>query len=154
MGVMKRGTKTKVSQVKAFPIPDRKGPTMSAVVRDHVSDFATIYTDEFASYRPLKFTHDHEIVIHSRGEYVRGDVHTNTIEGFWSLFERQVIGQHHFVSIKHLQRYLDERTWSYNNRGEEDLFWLVMVRLAIKAAMPYAKLTEGPSASPRTIRRS
>jgi transposase-like protein len=82
MGVMQRGTLTKISQVKAFPIPDRKGPTLTAVVRDHVSDFATIYTDEYGSYRSLNNTHYHEIVIHSRGVYVRGNVHTNTIEGF------------------------------------------------------------------------
>jgi hypothetical protein len=92
-------------------------------------------------------------VIHSVGEYVRGDVHTNTVEGFWGLFERQLTGQHHWVSVKHLQRYLDERCWSYNNRSMEDLFRAVIVRLAITAAMPYAKLTSGPSASPRTKSR-
>ncbi len=88
-------------------------------------------------------------MIHSRGEYVRGQVHTNTIEGFWSLFERQLTGQHHWVSVKHLQRYLNERTYGYNSRKEEDLFRAVIVRLVIAAAMPYTKLTEGPSASPR-----
>lgn len=73
----------------------------------------------------------------------------NTVEGFWSLFQRCLIGQHHFVSVKHLQRYLNQSMFSYNNRKVENLFAVVIARLVITAALPYAKLTEGPSASPR-----
>ena len=71
---------------------------IAAAVRTHVARDAKIYTDEWSGYRHLKHTHDHEIVIHSRGEYVRGDVHTNNCELFWGLFKRQLIGQHHWVS--------------------------------------------------------
>lgn len=154
MGVLQRTNEAKHSQVRAFLVSDRSRSTIAQAVKDHVASDAAIYTDEWSGYRHLKQTHDHQIVIHSRGEYVRGQVHTNTVEGFWSLFERQLIGQHHWVSVKHLQRYLDERCWSYNNRSEEDLFRAVIIRLAITAALPYAKLTAGPSASPRSKNRA
>ena len=156
MGVVQRGTDEKPSQVVAFPIPSRGVPIIRAVVQKYVKKDATIYTDEWGSYRHMKQERpDHyDIVIHSKGEYVRGDVHTNTIEGFWSLFERQLVGQHHWVSVKHLQKYLDERCFCYNNRHERDIFRMVIVRLAITAALPYIKLTAGPSASPRAKRQA
>jgi transposase-like protein len=79
-------------------------------------------------------------VIHSRGEYVRGDVHTNGIENFWSLVKRQIIGQHHFVSVKHLQRYLNECAFKFNNRDAEDLFGIVVTNLVIGTALRYKAL--------------
>lgn len=153
MGVIQRTTEDACSQVKAFPIPNRSREVIARVVSEHVASDARIFTDEWSGYRHLSKTHDHAIVIHSRGEYVRGDCHTNTLEGFWSLFERQLIGQHHWVSVKHLQRYLNERCWSFNNRDGRDLFRAVLVRMLIMAALPYAKLTDGPSASPRAKRK-
>jgi transposase-like protein len=155
MGVLQRASEGKPSQVVAFPIPNRTTPVIRATVRKHVANNAKIYTDEWSGYRHMKNERPglYDIVIHSKGEYVRGDVHTNGIEGFWSLFERQLIGQHHWVSVKHLQRYLNERCFSFNNRDERDLFHAVLVRMLIMAALPYAKLTAGPSASPRAKKR-
>ena len=149
MGIVQRGIAENHSKVVAFPIPNRGKAVVSEVVHEYIANDARIVTDEWSSYRQLKKTHNHAIVIHSRGEYVRGDVHTNSIEGFWSLFQRCVIGQHHFVSIKHLQRYLNQSAFSYNNRKVGNLFGVVIARLAIGVALPYAKLTSGPSASPR-----
>jgi len=154
MGFAQRATENAPTKVRAFPIEHRGGGLIARVVKEHITPEATLYTDEWGSYRRLdKEGWNRAIVIHSVGEYVRGDVHTNTIEGFWSLFERQLTGQHHWVSVKHLQRYPDERCWSYNNRHEEDLFRAIIVRMLIMAALPYAKLTAGPSASPRAKRR-
>src|SRR5262249_14842334 len=102
---------------------------------------AAIYSDEGASYRHLSKTHNHDIVIHSRKEYARGEVHVNGLEGFWSLVKRQIIGQHHWVSVKHLQSYLNERVYMFNNRSADDLFALVIAALAIGVALPYAVLT-------------
>jgi transposase-like protein len=150
MGVVQRTTEITPSQVRAFKVPNRTRETIAAAVRQHVANDATIYTDEWSGYRHLTKTHHHEIVIHSRGQYVQGDCHTNNCELFWGLFKRQIIGQHHFISVKHLQRYLDERTWAFNHRTMEDQFRAIVVRMAITAALPYAKLTAGPSASPRT----
>lgn len=64
----------------------------------------------------------HETVNHSAEEYVRGDVHTNTVEGMWSLFKRGVVGSFHHVSRKHLDRYLDEFEFRFNNRNNKFIF--------------------------------
>ena len=60
--------------------------------------------------------YDHAIVKHNQGEFVKGDAHTNTIEGFWSLLKRGIVGIYHFVSKKHLQVYVDEFVFRYNTR--------------------------------------
>ncbi|MCA3254919.1 MAG: IS1595 family transposase [Burkholderia sp.] len=79
-------------------------------------DAALVATDEHSGYRHLGRTFNHGIVRHSAGEFRKGDAHTNSIEGFWSLLKRQIIGIHHWISPKHLQRYVDEATWRFNLR--------------------------------------
>ena len=141
MGVVQRANEAGPSQVHAFTIPKPTRKVIEEVVAKHISFDAQIYTDDWAGYKHLH-TEDfrkHAIVVHTKGEYVRGDVHTNSVEGFWSLVKRQIIGQHHFVSVKHLQRYLDEMSFRFNNR-EADPFTLVVIRLLIASAMPYQKL--------------
>ena len=78
-------------------------------------------TDEHGAYRGLSegFA-GHEAVAHSRGEYVRGDSHTNSIEGVFSLFKRQIVGAHHHVSPEHLNRYWGEFEWKYNRRKSSE----------------------------------
>jgi hypothetical protein len=75
-----------------------------------------LYTDELAAYKSLSEIFKHKSVNHSAGEYVKDRAHTNTIEGFWSLLKRQIIGIHHSISAKHLQRYSDESAFRYNQR--------------------------------------
>ncbi len=65
-------------------------------------------------------------VNHSIGEYTRGDVHTNTIEGFWGIFKRAFIGSYHQLSKKYLQAYIEECCFKYNNRFNKDVFDLVI----------------------------
>src|SRR5207245_8550599 len=78
---------------------------------------STVYTDDWKPYRSLEHVgYTHERVSHSQKVYVSGDVHTNTIEGFWSLVRRGIGGTYHAVSTKHLQSYLDEYAFRYNNR--------------------------------------
>ena len=78
---------------------------------------AKIVTDEYAVYHGLKKKGwDHDSVCHGLEEYVRGDVHTNTVEGFWSQMKRSIDGTHHGVSRRHLQRYADEFAFRYNRR--------------------------------------
>lgn len=141
VGVLQRGTKEQPSQVHAQHVERVRKPVISKIIDERVSFDARIFTDEAAVYRSLSEVRNHEIVIHSKGEYVRGAVHTNSIEGFWSLVKRQIIGQHHWVSVKHLQSYLNERVFMFNNRKAEDLFKLVMVALVIGIPLPYAVLT-------------
>jgi transposase-like protein len=69
-------------------------------------------------------------VNHSAKEWVVGDVHTNGIEGVWSLFKRSIIGSFHKVSVKHLDRYLDELEWRFNNRDNPHMFRDALIRLA------------------------
>lgn len=95
--------------------------TLTVFVRENVSPQATLVsTDDHSGYKYLSRTFKHGVVRHSRGEYVLGRVHTQTIEGFWSLLKRQIYGIHHWVSVKHLDRYVAEATWRYSRREVKD----------------------------------
>jgi transposase-like protein len=92
-------------------------------VRNTVSDrVSLVATDEHAAYRLLKWAYPHEVVKHSDGEYVRGRVHTQSIESFWSLLKRGIMGNYHKVSAKYLPLYLNEFTFRFNNRKNPDIF--------------------------------
>ena len=84
----------------------------------------------------------HESVNHSAREWVRGDVHTGTIDGYWGLLKRGIIGSFHQVSIKHLHRYLSEFQFRWNHREAQEIFMLVIAALVIGSAMPHKKLIE------------
>ena len=78
---------------------------------------------------------------HSAEEWVRGDVHTNSIEGVWSLFKRSLIGSFHRVSVKHREAYLDELEWRFNNRDNPYLFRDTLIRLLRADNPEYKALT-------------
>jgi len=82
----------------------------------------------------------HETVNHSAEEWVRGDVHTNSIEGIWSLLKRSIVGSYHKVSTKHLDSYLDELEWRFNNRENPYLFRDTLLKLIKSANLPYQEL--------------
>lgn len=91
--------------------------TLMPLIKDMVADNSVIVTDESNSYNGVKkIGHLHESINHSKGQYVDGGVHTNTIEGFWSQFKRSVHGTYRSVSRKHLQLYLDEFSFRYSHR--------------------------------------
>ena len=97
--------------------------TFDAFVRSTVSDKVSLLTtDEHSGYRLLKDTFPHEYVRHGAGQYVVGAVHTNTIEGYWSIFKRGVVGTFHKVSRKYLPLYIAEFKFRYNNRRNADIF--------------------------------
>lgn len=82
-------------------------------------DDAVLYTDDDKAFRSVKPRHRPDAVVrHSTGEYVRGDVHTNTIEGYFSILKRGITGTYHHVSQKHLKRYLAEFDFRYNERAK------------------------------------
>ena len=147
MGVAQRKTDKKPSQVEAMPVEAENWSVVRNVVKNRISAKATVYTDEHKAYSKLGDTHRHAIVIHSRKEYVRGDVHNNTIENFWSLFKRGLIGSFHQVSAKHLARYLAEFTYRFNNREEQDLFGLIVINLLAGIPVEYIKLIATPEPS-------
>jgi hypothetical protein len=97
--------------------------TMQSFVREIVStDVSLLNTDEAVGYRHLGETYRHGSVDHSRKRYVVGVLHTNTIEGFWSLVKRGVMGSYHKVSRKYLPLYVAEFQFRYNNRTNADIF--------------------------------
>ena len=88
---------------------------------------AVLMTDEYKGYLPVKKYMLHQTVNHGTKQYVNGNIHTNTIEGFWALLKRGIVGQYHKVSVGYLQRYVDEFAFRYNNRKNDDVFDLVML---------------------------
>jgi len=119
VGAVQRGGKIALQVIRG---PDRE--TLHGFIRDNVSDHAeAIYTDDWPAYDGIEDADTrHETVNHSAKEWVHGKVHTNTVEGVWSLLKRSVIGTYHKLSIKHLNAYLDELEWRYNNRDNPFLF--------------------------------
>lgn len=112
-------------------------------INEHVAPTtARIYTDELPAYLGIADADTtHDTVKHSVNEYVRGDVHTNSVEGAFSLFKRAIVGSFHQVSHKHLDRYLDEFEFRFNNRKNGYLFRDTLTRLVTAKALPYEKLT-------------
>jgi transposase-like protein len=101
--------------------------TLNSFVRKAVSDKVDlVVTDEHSGYRLLEPDYPHESVSHSTGEYVRGEVHTNNIESFWSLLKRGIMGSYHHVSKKYLPLYLAEFQFRHNNRKNPDIFKTIL----------------------------
>jgi transposase-like protein len=104
-------------KVRSFHVPSVTGANLKPIIRAHVDRKTRIHTDEFGAYSKLgKEFAAHETVTHGAHEYVRGDVTTNTIEGFFSVLKRGLTGIYQCVSEQHLQRYVDEFDFRYNNR--------------------------------------
>ena len=116
--------------------------TLHGFIRENVAgDTEAIYTDEWPAYRGVADEDTkHDTVKHRTGEYVRGDVHTNSIENVWSLLKRSIIGSYHQVSAKHLDAYLDELEFRFNNRENPYMFRDAMLKLLLAETLPYAKL--------------
>ena len=125
------GIHKREGDVMAKAVENTKASTVMSVMREHVRIGANLMTDEYRSYGNAKYVgYKHETVRHGAKEYVRGKVHTNTIEGFWSQLKRSMDGTHHSVSAKHLQKYLNEHVWRWNLRASsEPLFYQLLQRV-------------------------
>jgi transposase-like protein len=107
--------------VRSFAVPTTSARVLKRVLNDNVSKKANLITDEWPAYKNVgKDFNSHEVVNHSRYEYVRGDVYTNTIEGYFGILKRGVNGTFHHISRQHLKRYLAEFDFRYNLRKEKD----------------------------------
>jgi transposase-like protein len=137
VGLLDRETgKVHVTHVK-----DRKRKTLQAHVREHVANGAELYTDELASYTGLDKDYVHQFVNHAE-EYVRGNVHTNGIENFWSLLKRGIKGTYVSVEPFHLFRYLDEQAFRYNERKGDDCDrFLKVLNATLGRRLTYSGLT-------------
>jgi transposase-like protein len=107
--------------VRSFHVEHVSGETLKPLLKAQVHKDTQIMTDDFGGYRNLnQHFSDHQTVRHTAKEYVRGTVHTNTIEGFFSLLKRGLIGTFHHVGAQHLKRYIAEFDFRYNSRKLTD----------------------------------
>lgn len=109
---------------------DTKRKRVMPIIREHVVLGTKMMTDEYLPYAALKEEgYTHETINHGAKEYVRGEVHVNSLEGFWSQLKRSINGTHHAVSPAYLQNYVDEFSWKYNYRTSP-VFELLMAKVA------------------------
>lgn len=141
VGFVQRGTENQISKVRANYMGGDKPNawTVAERVRENVEKGTRLMTDESNLYAWCG-DYERDVVKHIAKEWVRSDVYTNTVENFWSLFDRGLIGSYHKLSVKHLDRYLAEFCFRFNNRKNEELFVSVVLYLVITNALPYIKL--------------
>lgn len=114
-GVVQRG-----GELRAKKVADTSGYNLKTFVFKNVEFGSNLNTDEWWGYKGLAAAFKHNVIKHNEGEYVSGDTHTNTLEGFWSLLKRGVVGIYHSMSDKHLQLYIDEFVFRYNTRNTSE----------------------------------
>lgn len=124
-------------RVIAGVVPDVKEKTLLPIIATHVLPSSIIYTDSYTSYDNVRWmgkNYEHHRINHSAGVYVQGHVHTQTIEGFWSLLKRGIEGVYHSVSKKYLQSYCDEYAYRYNHRKDaQPMFTSLLAQVVAKA---------------------
>ena len=142
MGLLDRETR----QVRAKVIPNVRRETLQNEILNNIEHGSTIYSDQAVSYNSLKEHYVHETVSHLDA-YVRGQVHTNCLENFWSLTKRTLRGTYVAVEPYHLDRYVDEQVFRFNNRATQDnplndadRFYIALSQVANKR-LTYAELT-------------
>lgn len=118
------GMVEKDGDVMTHVVPNAKRTVIETIIHENVEKGSTMHTDEFLSYDRLKYQgYEHKTIRHSRKEYVRGEVHTNSIEGFWGQIKRSIKGTHIHVSGKHMAKYLGEFEYRYNMRKQPELMF-------------------------------
>jgi len=134
-GMAQRGTDGKSGKVKAVIVDSAAKASLLPHIQTKVLPASVVYTDEWHSYDTLgQVGYEHRRIHHSAKVYVNGDVHTNTIEGFWSLVKRGITGVYHGVSTEHLQSYLDEYVFRYNHRDDPRGMFNAFLRRIVKVA--------------------
>jgi transposase-like protein len=117
------GAVSRKGNVVARVIANINSDTLTAFVREAVSHRVSLLcTDQWVGYKRLDGEYPHGVIDHARGQYVVGAIHTQTIEGFWSIFKRGVVGTFHKMSRKYMPLYVAEFQFRYNNRGNADIF--------------------------------
>lgn len=140
MGIIQRGGEVRAKVVERV--------TMEAVETNVTQNVATgtrVMSDDFLSYAPIKKLYPYQAVSHARGEYVRGDAHTNSIESFWAVFKRAYKGVYHVMSRKHMQRYFDEFCFRFNRRTKQaqEVFHDAVVGMLEGRQLPFKTLIQG-----------
>ncbi len=140
MGILERGGKAGGSKVRVTVVDNTKKKTLQPEIRDNVLAGSAIFTDSLRSYEGMS-EFQHEAIDHAV-EYVRGEVHTNGLENFWSLLKRGLNGTYVSVEPYHLFRYLDEQAFRFNERHltDSERFSLAVSQITGKR-LTYAELT-------------
>ena len=138
LGVIERDGDVQLKRVRR---PDRK--TILALIDRFVAgDAETVYTDEAPTFRSVsRQLPNHQMIEHRKDDWVRGGVQRNTIENVWSLLKRSVAGADHVLSPKHLDAYLEELKWRFNNRRNPFLWRETMRQLVSAEPVEYKALT-------------
>lgn len=137
-GMVERG-----GNLTAKTVENTSAETLTREAIKVIKENANVYSDEWLGYKSFNRIYSHSFVKHNENEYVNGRIHTNTIEGFWSLLKRGIFGIYHFTSKKHLQKYVDEFVFRYNTRntGENARFDLLFSNMQNR--LTYKKLIYG-----------
>jgi transposase-like protein len=122
------GTLQRNGKVKAQKVKDRSAKSLQGIIKKNVKKGSQIMSDEWTAYNGLCLLYGHQVVNHAMKEYVNGACHTNTLEGFWSLLKRGVIGQYHYVTPRYLNHYINEFCFRYNNRRNDQVFSMTLER--------------------------
>lgn len=142
------GAKMRDGDVRLVHEKNTTRETLHAFIKAKIAvDAECIMTDEFPAYEGIADTDTrHEKVNHSQGEYVRydvnGDIHTNGMENVWSLFKRSIVGAYHQISDKHLDRYLDEMEFRFNNRNNPYIFRDTILQMISSENLEYKELVK------------
>jgi transposase len=131
-GMVERG-----GRVIACVTPDAKAATLYPIISERILPQSTVYSDEYSTYdnvSRLANCYNHRRIKHGQKIYVMGDVHTQTIEGFWSLVKRGIGGVYHSVSRKYLQTYLNEYSFRYNRREQGNLIFTSILERVFERA--------------------
>lgn len=125
---------------EARAIPSASKKVLVGIVKERVSNKAIVMTDEKRAYQSLDKEFRHKSINHGEEEWARGNVTTNHVENAWSLFKRSLVGSYHQISAKHLNAYLDEFEWRFNNRNNQYLFRDTIIKLLNAPKMEFKKL--------------
>jgi len=139
------GIRKRDGDLRFFHAQDAKSGTLAKYVRENISeDVEVIFTDDHvANVVAMRKAgrSNHKTINHSKGSYVIGDIHTNTIENAFSLFKRGIMGTWHHISAKHLAAYLEEMEFRFNRRKDHDLFLDTLRHMVTAPVLTFEKLT-------------
>jgi transposase-like protein len=139
------GIRKRNGDLRFFHASDVKAGTLAKYIRENISeDVEVMITDDFSSH-PVSMKKadikNHKTITHSKGVYVVGDIHTNTVESAFSLLKRGIMGTWHRLSAKHLPAYLEEMEFRFNRRDRSDLFLDTLRHMVTAPTLTFEKLT-------------
>lgn len=134
-GMLERGGK-----VRSMKVPNTEKVILQPIIEANIVKGSNIMSDEWRGYNGLKYEYNHEKVRHKQHQYVDGNIYTNTLEGHWGLVKRNIVGVYHNTSAKHIDRYLAEFDFRYNNRKDHEVIRFNTALANCQGRLKYAEL--------------